>query len=53
MVSPSPKKRKGKYSHIEVSNIIMVIKWMDYMGMIEYLVKSTTNVKEIQQDEHR
>jgi hypothetical protein len=52
MVSPSPQKQ-GIYSHVEVSNIIMAMKWMEKMRMIEYLSKSTTNAKEIQQNEYK
>jgi hypothetical protein len=46
-------KNRGIYSQIEVSNIIMAIKWMQYMGMIKHLFKSTTIVKEIQKDEYK
>jgi hypothetical protein len=35
----------GNYSHIEVSNIIIAIQWMEYMGMIEYLFKFTTKLR--------
>ena len=35
-------KNKGNYSHMEVINIIIVIIWMEYIGMNEYLCKSTT-----------
>ena len=32
------------YSHMEAINIIMII-WMEYRGMNEYLCKSTTRVR--------
>ena len=35
-------KDKGNYSYMEVINIIIVIIWMEYIGMNEYLCKSTT-----------
>jgi hypothetical protein len=43
-------KNKGIYSHIQGSNIIIVVKWMNNMGIDKYLFKSTTRVKELQQD---
>jgi hypothetical protein len=35
------------YSHKEGINTIIAVKWMNNMGIDEYLFKSTTRVKEL------
>jgi hypothetical protein len=46
-------KNKGIYSHIEGNNIVIIVKWMNNMRINEYLFKSITRVKELQQDEYK